>query len=85
MTCIKTGARVYLPDYGLAAPADLYAVAKDTVLVVFNGDPRKVCVYHAAPPAGTTHIVTVNPPRVAEVRFDRQWILVRTEMVEEVS
>jgi hypothetical protein len=26
MTCIKTGARVFFPEYGVVLPADLYAI-----------------------------------------------------------
>ena len=86
MSCIKTGARVFFPDYGMATVTDLYAVADDTVLVVLNGDPRKhQDNYVKSPPKGTTHIIDLNPPRVSEVRFDRNWILVRAECVREVS
>lgn len=32
MTCIKTGARVYFANYGVVAPADIFAVAGAVVV-----------------------------------------------------
>ena len=56
--CLKTGARVYLPDYNINAPADLFAVGA-TRVVRFNGDPKKVGTYGEEAP-GTTHRLHLN-------------------------
>lgn len=37
--CIKTGARVYLSDYDVVLPADLFHVAPDTYVFSFNMNP----------------------------------------------
>jgi len=37
--CIKTGAKVYLSDYDVTLPADVYSVGPSTYIFVFNMAP----------------------------------------------
>lgn len=83
MTCIKTGARVYLPDYGLYTPADLFEVG-GAIIARFPRDPRDSNEYFKEAPKGTTHIITVNPPATAEVWFDRAMVIVHPYNVLEM-
>lgn len=80
MTCIKTGARVYLPDYNTAAPADLFEIG-DAIICRFNGDPRRFDgSYVKEKPANTTHVLCVNPPEHSWIRWDLGTIVVKREM-----
>ena len=81
MSCIKTGARVYLPDYGLYAPADLYSLDGETIIVRFPKDPREYNSYVMEAPSGTTHVVRMNPPAYAEQMFDRGLAIVDKSMI----
>lgn len=51
-TCLKTGAYIHLVDYGLYAPADLFAVG-DKRVVRFNGNLEVFGVF--APDRAVTH------------------------------
>lgn len=57
MSCIKTGARVYLDNYGSSAPADLFAVG-ECIVVRFPQAYDECCVFDN-PPTRVTHIVEV--------------------------
>lgn len=57
MTCIKTGAIVHLPDYGVTAPADIYAVGEARI-VRFNGNPLEIG--SREPPRAVTHELHLN-------------------------
>lgn len=84
MTCIKTGARVWLPDYNLIAPADLYAVG-DSIIVRFNGDPTKYeGNFHLAGsvPEGATHIVHLNFRGENYIRLDTGTLVVERRAID---
>ena len=82
MTCIKTGARVYLPDYGLAAPADLFAVSDDAVIIRFNGNPQHhQCNFVKEQPKNTTHVVRCNPEFRTWLRWDLGVLVVHASMI----
>lgn len=49
MRCIKTGAWVLFEDYGFTAPADLFTVGEDTIVVKFNGNVMQNCYYGESP------------------------------------
>lgn len=57
MTCIKNGAYVSLPDYGLFAPADIYTVA-GVMIVRFNGDVERLGSFVQLKPV--THVLYLN-------------------------
>jgi hypothetical protein len=55
--CIKTGAYVYLIDYNLYAPADIFAVGGKRV-VQFNGNVEETGLFE--PQRTITHILYLN-------------------------
>jgi hypothetical protein len=55
--CVKTGAYVYLIDYGLFAPADIFSVGTNLV-VRFNGDLDTYGSFE--PAAEPTHVLYLN-------------------------
>lgn len=81
--CIKTGARVYMPEYHIIAPADLFQIA-DCIIVRFNGNPKKLTNYIDHCPAETTHIVVTNPPDTTWCRWDLGIVAVPKGFVRKV-
>ena len=60
MTCIKTGARVYFPQYGQMLPADLFQI-NDAILVrVMQKDSLEQGLGFGGNPLNATHEV-VSP------------------------
>lgn len=57
MNCLKTGAYVELIDYGMFAPADIFAVG-ETRVVRFNGDLEKLAQFQ--PARTVTHTLYLN-------------------------
>lgn len=57
MTCIKTGAYVSLPDYGMFAVADISTVG-NTYVVRFSDNLEKVCSFK--PLRLPTHVLWLN-------------------------
>lgn len=55
--CLKTGAYVSLPDYGLFAAADVFVVG-ETRVVRFNGDLDHFGIFEPLRPI--THILYLN-------------------------
>lgn len=79
MTCIKTGAYVSLPDYGLFAACDLYQVG-DSIIIRFSCDPRDVGSNYCQE-RKVTHIVKLNFAGTNFIRFDIGIVVVESRAV----
>lgn len=59
--CIKTGAWVYLEEYGFSAPADIFAVGEHTRIVKFNTYVMEEGAhFYRDPPCRITHYATLG-------------------------
>lgn len=54
MNCIKTGAWVFLPEYGAGAPADLFAVDRCTVVRFPKAFDE--CCFYGDQPRSISHL-----------------------------
>lgn len=65
MTCIKTGARVFLAEYNAIIPADIYSIGDGAVLIRGNkGGIERYFEYlqsHDTYPSSPTHTLTCHP------------------------
>ena len=82
MSCIRTGAYVSIPDYGIHAPVDLYQIG-DAIIVRFNGDPTDRSCSYGPPWRPITHVLHVNRyPQHTYIRFDTGTLVLLKEAIE---
>jgi len=65
--CVKTGAKVFIYDLGIMAPADIYAVGPETLIIRWNLAGARDVGPIKARELGATHFVQEGP------RQDDDW------------
>jgi hypothetical protein len=76
MSCIKTGAYVWLQDYGMYAVGDMFQVGN---AILFRANPDSYT--HNAPEREVTHAMSVNGPGESFVRKNEGNFLVEASAV----